>query len=208
MNIKVFILLVIPIVLCNLCAQATAYNSIDAIGVKDVIITLNHTFQLEIINTSENKVIINSVAEGEYQNKVLIKAQRDDNLITISDDLLPFSENYNDKLDAHKVISLKMKIQIPAHIAVHIQSMIGSLEIHARFKNLLAKLISGDCILNSYIGNATIVTTDGSIMLFTKNATVNAYSKLGSMTSEKISGIHQIELKSTNGDISIFKLNE
>ncbi|GAA4116608.1 hypothetical protein GCM10022393_17330 [Aquimarina addita] len=180
----------------------------DATGIKDAFIILDHTFELDITNTSENRIIINSVAEGEHQNRILIKAHRDNNSIHIVDDLQPFSTNYNDKLDAHKVIASKMKIEIPAHITVHVQSSIANVNIQARFKNLLIALTSGNCMLNSFIGNATINSTKGAITLFTKNATVSAYSKSGNVTSEKISGIYEIDLKSNSGAIHVYKIKE
>lgn len=186
-------------------SQSSFNKSIDATDLTEVSITLDNTFQIEVTNTSENKIIVTAVSEGEYQNNVFINTKRNENSLSIIDDIQPFSENHNDKLSAHKVIVLKVKIQLPKHLNVVIISRLASLNLNAKIKSLFVELNSGDCFLNDFIGNAVINTLDGSITIYTKNATINASTKKGILSAEKIFGEHLIELKSISGDISVYK---
>ncbi|MDH7446162.1 hypothetical protein [Aquimarina sp. 2201CG14-23] len=189
----------------SLLSQSTFDKSTDATDIKELTIILDNTFLIEISNTSENKIIASAISEGEYQNNMLLKMQRDEHKIIIQDDIQPFSKNHNDKLSAHKVTSLKIKIQIPQHIKVTIRSRIASLEINAILKSLFVELNSGNCQLHHFIGNAKINTLTGDIMLFTKNATIKTSTKSGIINSESIWGQHQIELNSISGNISVYK---
>ncbi|AXT52183.1 hypothetical protein D1818_15560 [Aquimarina sp. BL5] len=186
-------------------SQSIFNKSIDATDLSEVFIFLDDTFQIEITNTSENKIIVNGISEGEYQNNILINATRKEDSLTILDDIQPFSEKHNDKLSAHKVIVVKVKIQIPQHLNVTIKSRIASLKLNAKIKSLFVELNSGDCLLRNFIGNAMINTLEGDITVYTKNATINTKTKSGILSIEKIFGQHQIELKSITGNISVYK---
>ncbi|AXT57073.1 hypothetical protein D1815_15455 [Aquimarina sp. AD1] len=202
---KSFFFLIFLFVFNWMQSQSSFNKSIDATDLTEVSITLDNTFQIEVTNTSENKIIVTAVSEGEYQNNVFINTKRNENSLSIIDDIQPFSENHNDKLSAHKVIVLKVKIQLPKHLNVVITSRLASLNLNAKIKSLFVELNSGDCFLNDFIGNAVINTLDGSITIYTKNATINASTKKGILSAEKIFGEHLIELKSISGDISVYK---
>ncbi|MBQ4801658.1 hypothetical protein J8L88_02260 [Aquimarina sp. MMG015] len=202
---KSFFFLIFLFVFNWMQSQSSFNKSIDATDLTEVSITLDNTFQIEVTNTSENKIIVTAVSEGEYQNNVFINTKRNENSLSIIDDIQPFSENHNDKLSAHKVIVLKVKIQLPKHLNVVIISRLASLNLNAKIKSLFVELNSGDCFLNDFIGNAVINTLDGSITIYTKNATINASTKKGILSAEKIFGEHLIELKSISGDISVYK---
>ncbi|SEK86377.1 hypothetical protein SAMN04487910_1329 [Aquimarina amphilecti] len=202
---KPFFFLIFLFVFKWVQSQSSFNKSIDATDLTEVSIILDNTFQIEITNTSENKIIVTAISEGEYQNNVLINVKRKGNSLSILDDIQPFSENYNDKLSAHKVIALKVKIQLPKHLKVIITSRLASLKLDAKIKSLFSELNSGDCFLNNFIGDATINTLAGSITVYTKNATIDASTKTGILSAEKIFGEHLIKLKSISGDISVYK---
>ncbi|MGY3792267.1 hypothetical protein [Aquimarina sp. 433] len=186
-------------------SQSTFDKTIDVTDISEIFIVLDNTFQIEVINTSENKVIVSAISEGEYQNNVLINVKRTQNTLFIEDDIQPFSEKHNDKLSAHKVIALKVKIQLPRHLDTTITSKLASLDLNGSLKSLFVELSSGDCLVQNFTGNAVINTLAGNIELHTKNAKVKAVTKSGIISSDKISGKHQIELKSITGNISVYK---
>ncbi len=189
----------------SILGQSQFDKNIDATGLEEVIIILDNTFRVAITNTNENKIIYNAVSEGEYQDYILIKTTRTQKALTIKDDLQPFSTNYNDKLSAHKVMAVQIDLQIPSHINVTIKSSIASLKIRGAYKNLFVELNSGDCILDHFVGNATVNTLGGDIKVSTKNAQVNTSTKSGKMDVQKTFGTHKINLSSISGDISVCK---
>ena len=185
--------------------QSTIDKSIDVTDLEEVEIILHNTFQIEITNNFENKIVFHSVSEGEYKDDIFIKSHRTKQKVVLKDALQPFSKNYNDKLSAHKVFAVKVKLQIPEHLNVRIISRIASLELNGKFKNLFIELNSGDCLLNNFLGDATVNTLSGNINLFTKNAMVKTISKSGKIRAKRITGKHKINLKTISGDISVHK---
>ncbi|MHA7056694.1 hypothetical protein ACWGOQ_0005700 [Aquimarina sp. M1] len=202
---KLFFFCIVCFVSIRLSGQSTFDKSIDATNLSEVYIFVDNTFQIEIINTTKNKVIVQARSEGEYQNDILIYAKRKENTLTIRDGIQPFSENHNDKLSAHKVIVLKIKIQVPHHLKVTVQSRIASLKLSGEIKSLFVELNSGDCSLHHFVGNATVNTLGGNILVNTQNAIVNASTKSGILYKEEIYGLHQIALKSISGNINVYK---
>ena len=182
--------------------QSTIDKRIDVSLYKEVIITLDHTFFVDVTNSVDNNLIMSAVSEGEYKDLVLIKVQKEADRISIEDDIQPFSEQYNDKLSAHKVVALKIKLQIPKNLKVTIRSKIASLQMDANFKSIFVELQSGDCSIASFIGDAVINTFGGSIIMHTNRAVVTATSRSGIVALEDIYGTHQVQLKSISGDIS------
>lgn len=186
-------------------SQSRVEKSIAAVDLKEIIILIDTAFEIEITNTSENKILISTQSEGEYQNEILIKTERTNTSLIIKDDIQPFSEIFNDKLSAHKVIALKVKIKIPEHLSVTIRSNLASLSIEGKVSSLFAELKSGDCSLRLFTGNATINTWAGDILVHTNNASVYPVTKSGIIFLEKMSGKNQIYLNSISGSISVYK---
>ncbi len=202
---KLFFFFIAYILSIHVSGQSTFDKSIDATGLSEVFILLDNTFQIEIGNTSENKIIVNAISEGEYQNDILINTKRKGERLTILDDFQPFFKNHDDKLSAHKVIVVKVRIHVPQHLKVTIQSRLASLTLVGRIRSLFVELNSGDCLLNHFTGNATVNTLSGNITVRTTNAMINASTKSGILYEEKMYGQHLIALKSISGNISIFK---
>ncbi|MDY8135229.1 hypothetical protein U0D62_06455 [Aquimarina sp. 2201CG5-10] len=186
--------------------QSSIDKSIDASGLKEVTIILNNTFQIEISNNLEDKIIFSVQSEGEYQDRILINTQRLETSVVLQDDVQPFSESHNDKLSAHKVFAVKVKIQIPPYLKVVVQSRTASLNITGKLKHLFAELNSGDCLLKSYIGEAMINTFTGNIDIYTKDASINASTRSGEIKGKMTFGRYPIELKSISGNINIHNM--
>ncbi len=202
---KYILLSIITMLSLSIQSQSTIDKSIDVSSYNEVVLILDHTFLVELSNTTDDKISISAQSEGEYKDSVLLKVIQDEDTITIADDIQPFSKNYNDKLSAHKVIALKTKVSIPKDLKVTLRSRLASLHMDASFSSLFVELQAGDCLIDSFIGDAIINTFSGSISMHTNHATVVANSKSGIVTIEKTYGPHQVQLKSISGNISVYK---
>lgn len=189
-------------------SQSSFYKSIEIADIENIQINLEHAFELEMVNTSEKKVIIEAFSEGEYQNQVFVKTERNEKVLYLKDVVQPFLPMPNDKLSAHKVIALKIKISLPRKMNVTVQALRASLKGNIELIQLEAALESGNCYLNSFVGNATIHTLNGMITIFTKDAVVLAESKTGDIMVKELYGNHTIELKSIRGDIKVYSLKK
>lgn len=191
--------------IAHIHAQSTVNKSIDVSGVEEVEIILDNFFQIEIVQTTADKVVFSATSEGEYKDHILIKGKRLERTIVLQDGLQPFSDHHNDKLSAHKVFAATAKIEIPEYLNIVVKSKTASTYIVGSYKNLFVELNSGDCIIKGFEGDAKIHTYFGNIIIDTKNATITATSTSGLVNKEHITGKHQIELKSISGNISVYK---
>lgn len=186
-------------------AQSTVSKKMDAQGIKELNLVLDHAFLIEVENTTNNEITFDLVSEGEFKNNLLIKTDRNEDRLRIEDELQPFSSYHNDKLSAHKVFAVVAKISVPKGIRITLKSKIGSFKATGRFASLFVELNSGDCILNSFIGDAEINTMQGDITIYMNKASVQASSKSGRINNEIELGENQLKLKTISGDINILK---
>ena len=84
-------------------AQSTVSKKIDAQGINELSLLLDHAFLIEVVNSKNNEIIFDLVSEGELKDNLLIKTDRNEDRLRIEDELQPFSSYHNDKLSAHKV---------------------------------------------------------------------------------------------------------
>ena len=184
-------------------SQSTVDKTIDATELHQLEIDLDNTFQIEIVNNHKNQIVFSAIAEGEFEDKLLINAERNNTTLIIKEAQQPFVRDYNDKLSAHKVHAIKVIIEIPDNLEVFINSRNASISVSGNYKLLVAELFSGDCKLHSFMGNATINTINGNIEVQTLDAVVSAISKLGEVHKEHLGGTHVINLNSVRGNINV-----
>ncbi|MFC5047922.1 hypothetical protein ACFSTE_00750 [Aquimarina hainanensis] len=175
-------------------------------GIDSIVFIMNYSHSIHIENTQEVKMHIETMADGEYKNNVLLRIEQKNKTLYVTEVLQPFLSIEDDKLSAHKIFSLKTRIRLPSHLYVTTKSTTATLATEGSFKHLFTELNSGSCILTSFVGDAIINTYRGDITLYTKNATISSRSVTGNISSEPIFGQHQIRLKSISGNINIHKI--
>lgn len=186
--------------------QSTILKTIDSAELHKLEINLDNTFQINMVNNANDQIIFSAVSEGEYKDRLLIKAERKATTLLISEADQPFVQDYDDKLSAHKVQAIKVIIEVPDYLDVSIYSRNASVGVDGNYRSLIVELLSGDCILTNFLGSATINTVNGDIKVKTSDAVVSALSKLGSVKKELLTGSNIIKLSSVRGDIKVCRI--
>lgn len=190
----------------GLDAQKRVVKDIDAFGIDFLEVMADKVFDIEIVAVKSSTITISAWTEGEHNEQLLITANAQGNKIAIGCEYRPEFRNFNDKLSAHKIVSVKMKLEVPENLVLYLTSEIANAWIQGKFKMLTAELKGGFCILKGFYGNAIANTYNGDIIMETNFASVDAETKNGKLLLDAIApGPHNIELKSVNGSITVTK---
>jgi hypothetical protein len=119
----------------------------------------------------------------------------------------PFFIAENDKLAAHKVISIEMTVTVPKNMNIEVETAIANFKGIGRFETLRASLLTGNCELADFEGDAGIKTRDGNITVHaSKKVTGKAVSQKGTVINNlPVSGKYHILAESLGGDISLLQ---
>jgi len=189
-------------------AQNVLEKTITADKITTISINGNQIFNISVSTSKTDEIIIRSTLDGEYQNDFQIVIKEERQTLKLSLEHLSLVEISDDKRNAHKVIAATLNMEIPEELSLHIISDIGSVDVKGNFKSLFIELLQGQCQVEGEVKTANINTLDGDINAATKNAFVNAYSRHGKVILEAFSSSKSIwELKSTNGNITVVKLD-
>ncbi|MFB9051808.1 hypothetical protein ACFFVB_01840 [Formosa undariae] len=198
--------LLVTLFCVTLHAQKRIDKIIDAQDITTLQINGDNCFKIHVTASNTSRITIQTNIAGEHNEEMLVIAKTSNDSLYVSTGFHPLFQADNDKLSAHKVMSIELEIQVPKHIKLNIKSNIGSVKIKGDFNTAFIELNQGQCVLNSFIGSAKINTIQGGISVETNFAKVNAASKHGVVKLEPlIFGENQLDLKSIRGDISVFK---
>jgi len=188
-------------------AQKIMEKSWDASSMERLEIISDEVYQITIITEATERIHVRTKVEGEYNENVTLLISEENKTLSISNGFTPFFAKHNDKLAAHKVISIEMEIRIPSDMIVWIKGAIVSVETEGAFREIQLDLRNGNCILNNFMGNAQLNTINGNITAFaSKTGVLKAKSRTGSVKNElPKEGRFFIKAESVNGDITLLK---
>jgi len=179
-------------------------DNIDVINFK-----FDQVYLIELSATQTQKIQIQAQVEGENSEHIVLTNRKYANALFISSAYQPVYENENDKLSAHKVMSVYLSIKVPEGKKIYLKSDIANVKAKGDFNKLTIELVNGNCAITDFNGNALINTQEGNIDITTNDAEVTAISESGKVSSEELTkGLNEIELHSVNGDIKITKSQE
>lgn len=203
---RIYVLLISFLFSYQLTAQKVIEKTIDAANISSIVIEGNNMFKINVSTLKTNFAIIKTKIEGEYSDQMVVLVEVMGDTLNVSSKFQPLFKKDDDKLGAHKVMSVEVELVVPRNLNIYIVSENASSNIKGVYKNLFVELAQGNCIVDSFLGNAIINTINGKIEMNSNFAAVEAVSKAGSVFHEPLLlGENQIKLNSINGDISVTK---
>ena len=162
-------------------------------------------FKITIVSSESSNIKMSLHISGEHSENIVVEEKLINGTLFLSTGFNPFFVMENDKLAAHKVMSLQMDIVVPTNISLAIKSKLAFVFTMGAFKNLAISTENGSCFLNDFKGNAQIKTTSGSINVFVrKNVSGQAFSKYGTVENKLPQGRqYTVFTESVNGNISM-----
>lgn len=192
--------------LCQIQAQKTSTKSFSSKGISTLVIDGNSVFKIVVETAKTKNISIFSEVRGENNQHVVLFTDIKDKKLHISSTFHPMFVANNDKLSAHKLISIELKLIIPENMSLLISSDIALVFLSGNYKYVDAELINGSFNAEKFYGNLLVNTIHGDIKLETNWAQVEVSTKHGSVKKEALKpGEHQISLNSINGNITVKK---
>lgn len=188
-------------------AQKQTEKQWNALQIEKVDINGEGIFKINIKNSESNTIDLLVKFEGEHSENLVIIDSVSQGVLKLSTDFQPLFKADNDKLSAHKVLSVELQLSIPKYIDLNIKSDIAQTKVEGQFPNVFIELKTGNCTLDPFFGNATINTISGNINIKTNNAKTIAKSKTGIVDVKQFKlALYQLNLQTVNGNINVSKI--
>lgn len=190
----------------SLFSQKETLETIDAKSIEAIQVYADEVYSISIETYEGSEIIITTHSEGEYYNRIRLNTEIQNGKLILNA-LYPeaLSGGY-DKLSAHKVFSLDLRLKIPAGLRLSIESNLASVTATGDFEFLELRLKQGFCELQNFSGNGNVQTIMGNIRIETWNTRIEAESRNGMLEfGLPNNGDKLLKLTSVNGDISLRK---
>ena len=197
----------------NIFAQKIIERNFNASEITSIEINSDVIYHIKITSRNTEQIKIKTQVEGENYENVVLGIIEENNTLHIKTSFTPFFEAKNDKLAAHKVISIEMELIVPESMAIKIEASIASVEIFGKYESISALLENGNCLMNNFMGDALLKTKQGFIKVYALEETFGtAVSKKGIVVNElsksNIKSLkYRIEAESFKGNISLFQIH-
>jgi hypothetical protein len=169
-------------------------------------IDANNCFEISIETNRSAELAIEAVIDGEYNQDQLVSVRQQGATVLIETGFQPNFIAPNDKLSAHKVISISLTIRLPEDKNVEVFGTNSTVRTTGTYKNLKVTLDDGRCYLEQVSHTAVISTKSGDILAYCASGKINALSKYGTVQSDAIpTGKDYYSLTTTTGNIRIRK---
>ena len=192
-----------------LSAQTLVQKSINSEEEYFIQILAEQCFRVDISTTNSSEVIVEARMEGEYQDDLWVPIRQDGSTLTISTSFNPLFKHPNDKLSAHKVVAIALKISIPEGQRVQVIGTIANVKIQGRYRDLDVQLSTGKCTLDIRGEKASVKTQKGDIVLMNNAGTGQVQTRFGQVFGQldNASGC-RYSLHSIEGNIRLHSLKE
>lgn len=203
---KPVVLLFLFLINYQVAAQKLIDETFSASEIKTIVIDGASIFKIDLQTRSSNAIHLITKIEGEYTPEIAVAYKIKDSTLYIRSVFRPSFALHNDKLSAHKVVSIEIALEIPEHLKIYLKSDIGSAKIKGKYAFITAELSQGNCVLEDFKGSGIVNTINGDVTVETNFAKIKAHTKYGSLLREAIvSGENTIKINSINGDINLKK---
>ncbi len=163
-------------------------------------------YQVNLYTSKTEEVIVEASIEGEYAKDLIIAIEEQGINLEISAKFQPNFTNPNDKLSAHKVISIALDVSLPEYKNVFVFGTNSNVSATGTYKKLKVKLSDGRCSLDNVNETVEVTTQKGDILLTIPSGNINAKSIYGKIFSEDIpDGDNQFTLNTIEGEIHLKK---
>ncbi|WP_036380525.1 hypothetical protein [Muricauda sp. MAR_2010_75] len=173
---------------------------------QSIQIDSRYCYQIDVQTAKTKEVLVEASIEGEYSEDLLVSLEEKGTTVRISAGFQPNFINPNDKLSAHKVVSIALHITVPQYKNVSIFGTNSNVQVKGSYQNLNVKLSDGRCELDNVSETVEVTTQKGDIWLNAKNGSILAESAYGQVENNQIpTGHNQYILKTVEGNIHLRK---
>ena len=171
---------------------------------KGIFIESDQVFQIYVKTTNSDQLVISTEVEGETFETLEIDTRLQNELLYVTTGRSVGFKAFDDKLAAHKVLSVVLHIELPKDKELWVNSSLASVEAQGAYSYVNLNLSGGRVDLLDFSGNGVVNTLRGAIAIETQNTEVNASSRNGTVdVASSPLQLYELVLKTVDGDISV-----
>lgn len=187
-------------------AQHITQKTFSKEAISSISIHGEYVFKITVDAKPVSEITVRSRVEGENNENIVLITEAKNNHLYIAVKQQPLFVDANDKLSAHKVISVEINVVIPGHLSMGIDLYESDLIVKGAYDKVRVHSDTGNCIFTAFQGSARIDTRNGNVAMQTNHAKVSAASKNGYIKKEEIdAGNQEVLIKTINGNVTITK---
>lgn len=190
-------------------SQKMTQKRFDAHLADVLSVDCDQCFRMTLETTQTKEVVIDMFVEGENSEQVVLLTEMSADSLQVTTKFQPVFKAPDDKLAAHKALSVVLHISLPPNKTLYLSSDLGSVMAKGQFTSLTVELTEGhfDGWLKS--SNVTVHTLQGDIDLATNKGHAKLNSRNGTVSQEYLGwGENQVDLKTVNGHIRLRRTEE
>lgn len=189
----------------NGIAQKAITRSFTDPAIKSVVIDSDYVFETNVRTAPIASISVKAKIEGEYYSETLLKTHVSEGILHITTGKTPNFVQHNDKLSAHKVLSIVLEIMMPSQLDFTLQSALSQLHISGAFRDVQIDLSRGGVKAEKFsFRESNINTLNGSINASVFEAKPSLFSRNGKVFLDPlIEGNASLIARSVHGDIHI-----
>lgn len=172
--------------------------------VESIVVEGEQCYRILLETADTREVHIAAEMEGEYQEALLIQSEVLGNTLRISTGFAPDFELPNDKLGAHKVFSVDLRIVLPRYQRVTLFAGNGQVAVRGRYRTFKARMDGGNIRLEHLAERTDIRTRTAGIDAQISHGTITADSRYGRVEIGDVpAGGPSYQLQSNQGNIRV-----
>ena len=195
---------VIVLCACSARGQKVLQKTIVDSNVTSIVIDSGDCYQINLQTRESKELEVNASMEGEYSKDLVVHLENKGTSLMVSTGFQPNFVLPNDKLSAHKAVSIALDIVLPEYKSVKIYGTHSNVNVLGNYRSLTVKLSDGDCKLENVGETVDVTTQKGDIWLVTASGLVEATSDYGKVYQSTLPiGDREYRLNSKEGNIYV-----
>lgn len=190
-----------------LAAQKVVKKSMVDRKISSFQIDVSNCFEVHVGTADTDEIVVEATIDGEYKKDLLLNVKEEGTTVMVDAGFQPNFENPNDKLSAHKVVSIALEIKLPVYKNATIFGTNCNVQVSGVYESLEVTLNDGAGSLDQVVGIAEITTQSGDIYVRSKAASILGNSKYGKVVGDEIpSGDNKYILNTVTGNIRLQRI--
>jgi len=186
--------------------QKRVARSILDTSITNIQIDAAACYRVVLSTIAAKEISVEAQIEGEYSDDLELGFVTQGNTLVVNAGFNPEFKNPNDKLSAHKVVSIALKILVPEFKNVSLVGTSTRVIADGNYKELTISLADGSCELRKAGEMVKVKTYSGTILLYETAAKIKTESKYGEVSNNPIPlGFAQYDLRTVMGKIKLYK---
>lgn len=185
-------------------AQKLVRKSLLDSQISLIEVDATNCYRINVRSSPSREMTVEASMEGEYANDLSLRVGAQGTTMEIGAGFAPQFNVPNDKLSAHKLLSIALNVTVPDGMDVRVHGTNSSVAVRGRFGEVTVVLADGQCLLDRMAGSATVSTLSGEITLISARARVEATSRYGQVIGTTLPiGQDSFLLHTVTGNIHI-----